>query len=282
MASANHPCGRKGLRIGMIGCEDLPKWNGKESNKLTARAFEDAGLGCSQRRTADEETGSEHSSPLIEWNYFDATSEDLPKHENLNDYDGFVLTGSHYSVNDKLKWISKLEDWVREIKAFQENNQSAPRVLAVCFSHQLACKAFGGVVGENPHGKFVWNRERIRLVQGAKDHPFFKHEHGCIHDLSYSLYESHGDCILELPAGGKCLGVSKTCDYEIVSFGDDFITMQSHPEFSEIEMVDKILPALKKANLLSEMEAGKEMEAFKSKTDGEFIMNLIEKFFLKI
>ena len=289
MGSGTKP-GVSYLRLGMIGCEDLPKWGGKDCSMVAARIFEEKGLGQPKEQSAgvidssnDETLTTEFalSSPCIEWDYFDATSEEVPKYNNLRDYDGFVLTGSHYSVNDNLKWMSKLEEWIREIKRFQENNDHSPRVVATCFSHQLVCKAFGGLVGKNPQGKFVWNRESIKLTKHAKSHPFFN-QYDNTEDICYSLYESHGDSILELPAEAKCLGESKSCKYEILSYGDDMITIQSHPEFSEYEMATLILPALRKSDVISESEAQKEMELFSTKPDGKAIMKLIEKYFLRL
>ena len=277
----------------MIGCEDLPKWNGKDCSKFAARMFVERGLGQPKDQTMEStctdlsrnktlSTESEFSSPYIEWDCFDATSEELPKLDKLQDYHGFVLTGSHYSATDNSKWMSTLEEWIRDVKEFQQNNDHSPRVVATCFSHHLVCKAFGGTVGKNPQGKFVWNRESVTLNEGATEHPFFKHRYSNTEDVSYSLYESHGDCVLELPAEAKCLGESKSCKYEIVSYGDDIITIQSHPEFSEYEMVTLILPALKKSNIISDSEADKEMEVFKTEPDGKAIMKLIEKYFMRV
>ena len=284
--------GYRSLRIGMIGCEDLPKWNGRDCSKYAARIFEQQGLGQGQpeehamledEATSDKNgsTDSSWSSPRIEWSYFDATLEDLPKYDSLKDFDGFIMTGSHYGVNDNLPWIGKLETWIRDVRYFQNNNKQSPRVVATCFSHQLVCKAFGGVVGKNPQGKFVWNRESVRLTENAKEHPFFKHQVGNLKELCYSLYESHGDCVLQVPAEAKNLGDSISCTYEILSFGDDIISIQAHPEFTEHEMATLILPALKTSNLISDDEASKEMEAFKSETDGKVIMKLIEKYFAR-
>ena len=290
MGSATKP-GVRHVHLGMIGCEDLPKWNGKDCSKVAARIFEERGLGRPKGKSpgvtdlsSDDTLSAESglSSPYIEWDCFDATSEELPKYENLRNYDGFILTGSHYSVNDNLKWISKLEEWIREVKRFQENNDHSPRVVATCFSHQLVCKAFGGLVGKNPQGKFVWNRESIMLTKNARNHPFFNSQYENTEDVCYSLYESHGDSILELPAEAKCLGESESCKYEILSYGDDMITIQSHPEFSEHEMVNLILPALRKSDVISESEAQKEMELFSTKPDGKAIMKLIEKYFLRV
>ena len=280
MGSANQ-FGSEYLHLGMIGCEDLPKWNGKDCSKYAAKAFEARGLG-QQNGQATEAADEYFSSPYIKWDYFDATSEELPKFDNLRDFHGFIITGSHYSVNDDLQWMSKLGEWIRQVKQFQENNDNPPRVVATCFSHQLACKAFGGVVGKNPQGKFVWNRESIKLTKDAMDHPFFNTRYDNIDDICYSLYESHGDSVLKLPPDAKCLGESKSCEYEIVSYGDDMISIQSHPEFSEHEMVTLILPALKKSNVISESEAEKEMELFTTKPDGKAIMKLIEKYFMKM
>eukprot|EP00112_Aurelia_sp_Birch-Aquarium-sp1_P013725 Seg2926.3 transcript_id=Seg2926.3/GoldUCD/mRNA.D3Y31 product="Gamma-glutamyl peptidase 3" protein_id=Seg2926.3/GoldUCD/D3Y31 len=269
------------LRIGMVACEDLAKWGGRDVAKVAIKLFTERGLG-QQQQDGHSNSDGPNSDTQIDFVPLNAVFENLPDQNELKQFDGFVLTGSHYSVNDKEEWIAKYEEWVRKLKYYQDNNSNPPRVVAVCFSHQLVNKALGGKVGKNPNGNFVWNAESVKLTEDAANHPFFKHLKDDADGKSFKLYESHGDGVLELPPGAKNLGSSESCEHEIVSIGDDMITIQSHPEFGEEEMVDKILPAIRKSNLITEEYSEQSIESFKSGLDGEAFMKIIKNYFSKI
>ena len=268
------------LRIGMVACEDLEKWGGRDVANVAIKLFTERGLlGLGQQ---DGQNGGPNSETQIDYVPLNAIFENLPERDELKQFDGFVLTGSHYSANDQAGWISKYEEWVRTLKDYQDNNSNPPRVVAVCFSHQLVNKALGGKIGKNQNGDFVWNAESVKLTEDASKHPFFKHLKDESDGKSFKLYESHGDSVLELPPGAKNLGTSEFCEHEIVSIGDDIITIQSHPEFSEEEMVDKILPAIRKSNLVTEEYSRQSIESFKNGLDGEAFMKIIKNYFSRI
>ena len=286
----------RSIRVGMVGCEDLPKWGGADCNQLCAEIFEARGFGRPRQGQSKDSlvdmpvaTDSSHcdifsawESPSIDWVYFDAVTGLLPKLDELLNFDGFILTGSHYSAYEPLEWISKYEEWIRELARFQKNNSKPPRVFAVCFSHQAVNKALGGTVGRNPHGKFVWNMEDVKLNHNAQKHPFFK---GLVNEdnkISYALFESHGDSVTALAPIAEHLATSDTSNFEIVSIGDDIISIQSHPEFSEYEMVDKILPSLKRSGIITDEDAERAMANFKSKQDARKILKLLERYFSRM
>ena len=63
--------------------------------------------------------------------------------ENIESYDGYLLTGSPVSVHDKDEWIKMLSEFVG--KVYKKNKP----IVGVCFGHQLIAKHFGGVVESN-------------------------------------------------------------------------------------------------------------------------------------
>ena len=43
----------------------------------------------------------------------DAVNGSLPTESELKDYDGFIMTGSNYSVNDDFPWIERAIEFIR-------------------------------------------------------------------------------------------------------------------------------------------------------------------------
>ena len=69
--------------------------------------------------------------------------------ENIESYDGYLLTGSPVSVHDKDEWIKMLSEFVG--KVYKKNKP----IVGVCFGHQLIAKHFGGVVESNEKGWMI-------------------------------------------------------------------------------------------------------------------------------
>ena len=69
--------------------------------------------------------------------------------ENIESYDGYLLTGSPVSVHDKDEWIKMLSVFVGKV-----HKKNKP-IVGVCFGHQLIAKHFGGVVDSNEKGWMI-------------------------------------------------------------------------------------------------------------------------------
>ena len=69
--------------------------------------------------------------------------------ENIESYDGYLLTGSPVSVHDKDEWIKMLSEFVDKV-----HNKNKP-IVGVCFGHQLIAKLFGGFVDSNEKGWMI-------------------------------------------------------------------------------------------------------------------------------
>eukprot|EP00794_Sanderia_malayensis_P007891 gene7891-8745_t len=272
---------KSSYKIGLVGCEDLPKWGREEGFfKLLKDIFAvDSlfanGLGLSKQVV------EEKILPNIEWVPVHAISGELPDESELHSYDGFIMSGSHYSVNDdNQQWIIRLQDWIRKVKHFQDNNIDPPRIIAICFSHQLVNKALGGSVGPNPSTKFVWKLEDVDVNNSVEKHTFFLHP-TLGGKSNFKLLQSHGECVLSVPEEGKTLASSPTSEHEIVAIGEHIITMQAHPEMLVEQMTGLILPSLKSKQLISEEEANLGIKSFQNETDGNHMLSMIMSFIAK-
>ena len=250
-------------RIGMISCEDLEKWDGQEGScKWMIEKFKSP-------------SGSD--SDDIEWTPILAVEGELPGRDELNNFDGFIVSGSHYSVNEDKQWIKNLERFVNNVKEAQAENGGSPRLVGLCFGHQLISKALGGEVAYNPSGRFVFCSEEIRINQELRQNAVFEKVFGGGKE-KLRLLQSHGDAVTDVPPGSTTVASSDTCTHEMIFHGDNILTMQSHPELTVELLVERILPALKSKNIIDEDEEKKSNESFQKALDSENTLTLIKEF----
>lgn len=138
--------------------------------------------------------------------------------ERADECDAYLITGSKHGVNDGLPWIESLCSFVRTLWAEQ-----IP-LIGVCFGHQLMAKALGGTVRKAEQGwglGLSYNQilERRDWMQPFKDH--------------LDLLVSHQDQVAILPPQAQLLASSEFCPYYLVQYGEHFLSVQGHPEFTK-------------------------------------------------
>ena len=97
----------------------------------------------------------------------------------------------------------------------------------------------GGGVGKNPTKEFLFGVETVEMAPAWKSLPWMSSiakdvapEASDPIRTSYNVYESHGDCITDLPSVVELLGSSSRCRNEVYVYKDKLLAFQSHPEFT--------------------------------------------------
>ena len=73
------------------------------------------------------------------WDIFRVIDSEFPCEETLDDYHGFIITGSRHDAHGSEPWVLKLLDLIQLIHAKKK------KLLGICFGHQ--------VKNVNPNGK---------------------------------------------------------------------------------------------------------------------------------
>jgi GMP synthase-like glutamine amidotransferase len=129
-----------------------------------------------------------------------------------DDFHSYIITGDHNNISDGLLPFHVLEiDFLKGIQG--------KRMFASCFGHQLYADAFGGKSGRRERRFLGWRRLDI-----LEEHPIFKG----IQEANFLCL--NGDEVMKRPEGVRLLASNPKCRFQVLQYGENVITCQSHPE----------------------------------------------------
>ncbi|MDN5849059.1 MAG: GMP synthase [Nitrococcus sp.] len=156
------------------------------------------------------------ASPALEFRSYDLTTGCFP--DSLAECDGWLFTGSKWSVYDDADWIRHAGTLAAHLHA------SRKPTIGICFGHQLITAALGGRVEKAPQGWGV----------GVHTISIQNRPHWMIPTRDrLSLLVSHQDQVIMPPPGARQLAGSAFCRYAMLQVADHMLTLQGHPEFSK-------------------------------------------------
>ena len=139
--------------------------------------------------------------------------------DSISDVDGWIITGSKYSVYDDVDWIKNLQNYIKKILSMNKP------ILGICFGHQLLAKTLGGVVEKNSLG-WELGSYSISLTSKGKKSSLFNNI-----DDKLIVYESHQDSVTVMPDGAVELAYNQKCTQAFQLY-QTLYSVQFHPEFS--------------------------------------------------
>ncbi|KAF1001605.1 hypothetical protein AG4045_018350 [Apium graveolens] len=80
------------------------------------------------------------------WDMFRVVAGEFPDDEDIELYDGFVITGSCNDAHGNDVWICKLLNLINKLNFMKK------RLLGICFGHQILGRALGGRIGRANSG----------------------------------------------------------------------------------------------------------------------------------
>lgn len=139
------------------------------------------------------------------------------KIESINDYDGYIISGSRSCYEDKDSWITDLKELVKQI--YDENIPC----LAVCFGHQVVAHMFDGTAVRNLASEEGFQNVPT-VVANAPIYLFS----GLSNPVK--VYQSHSNAVIKAPPGSIQVIYNEKC-VQYFQFGSIY-SIQSHPEIT--------------------------------------------------
>lgn len=134
---------------------------------------------------------------------------------SIDDYDGYLVTGSSAGVYDVFRWISPLMEFICAAHAGDKP------LVGICFGHQVIAHALGGHA-EKWHGGWGLGVYDLALHDAPGWMPQCD---------SVKLIHIHQDQVVRLPEGATHLGSTAFCANAAFYIGDNVFCLQGHPEF---------------------------------------------------
>ena len=134
--------------------------------------------------------------------------------ENIDECDGYIVTGSASNAFDD-------DMWIVELGKFARLAAEARPVVGICFGHQLLARAFGGKVARADQGWGI----------GVHSYDVIETPDWMDPALSqFNLVVSHQDQVVEAPEQASIIASSPFCPVAAMQIGENVLTLQAHPE----------------------------------------------------
>ena len=199
-------------------------------------------------------------TPSIRLFIFDIQKGKYP--DNLNDFDGFLSTGSPDSVYNSAPWIKTFKNFTQELYL------NGHKHVGICFGHQMIAEALGGKVEKSARNWGIGIKS-IRLyshtlwMEAKKQGP-------------YSLIVSHEDQVVKLPANAKVIAGNDHCPVGMFTISDRALGIQQHPEFSKEYLIASINS---RRDIIEPELIEQALKSLDQKTDSAIVAKWIKYFF---
>lgn len=144
---------------------------------------------------------------------FNCVNGELPDDSDFNYYNGFIISGSQYSVHDDFDWIFDLKVKIREM------NRLNIKMIGISFGHQIIINALGGKVEINEKG---WEILETPIYDTIENSLFY------INQLHHEIVTKIPDDFIEIfyNENSRFQGCLKI----------NILTLQGHPEYDSFNI----------------------------------------------
>jgi GMP synthase-like glutamine amidotransferase len=154
-------------------------------------------------------------NPIFQFSNVPVIDGIFPK--SVDDYDGYLVTGSAHGVYDSAPFIATLLEFIRTIFVARKP------LVGICFGHQAIAHALGGRAVKFDGGWGI-GTTRLKITGSAEWIPS---------DMEHlDLIHVHQDQVISLPPQAVRLAESDFCKNAAFAIGEQVFSVQGHPEFT--------------------------------------------------
>lgn len=186
------------MNIGILGCDDVP-----ERYRDIAGGYLEMFSGLLRP-----------AMPDASFRWYGVCEGELPPSPGA--CDGWLCTGSRFSVYDDHEWIDALKGFVSDV------HESGRPFVGICFGHQVLAEALGGKVERAHQG---WGLGVLEMTIENPEPWMRPLQDHC------KLQYMHGDQVQKLPHGSVVLAQARHCPIAMFRVGN-MLGIEGHPEFS--------------------------------------------------
>jgi GMP synthase-like glutamine amidotransferase len=189
--------------------------------------------------------------------------------DHVDNYDGYLISGSAFGVYDDAPFIGRLMDLIRQIY------HAKKPLVGICFGHQIIAHTLGGHAQKWDHG---WGLGTIEI--NLTDLPDWIGENDWTgsKNSTINLIHVHQDQVIDLPTGARHIGSTYHCKNAAYLIGDTVFALQGHPEF-DAPYTDALASLLEDRAGKSCVEAAR--KSLSKPHDGKKVAKWILKFFAR-
>lgn len=155
-------------------------------------------------------------NPDIELVAYEVMNGEYP--DDIDEVDGYLITGSKLSVYDDVVWINQLKDFVRKLHGANK------KLVGICFGHQLVAEALGGKTRQANQGWCVGIHKATLTADAESYGPV---------GAEFQILSNHKDQVEEMAVGAILLASTATCPVAMTQVGSHILTFQGHAEFDK-------------------------------------------------
>ncbi|KAH7517639.1 hypothetical protein FEM48_Zijuj09G0086000 [Ziziphus jujuba var. spinosa] len=157
------------------------------------------------------------------WDLYRVSRGEFPLDDEIDTYDGFVISGSMNDAHGDDVWICMLLNFLKKLDSLKK---------------KILSRALGGKSGRAKTGWDIGIRTVQLSTSSTRTFSYLKMP------ALLSIFEIHRDEVWELPPKAELIAWSDKTGVEAFKYGDHMMGIQGHPEYTKdifLNLIDRLV-----------------------------------------